>query len=265
MKIYSVRELVAYLPRIIKVISVYLLVGGLTACVSTTGRNDPTDYDKALDSHIELASGYLKKRNRESAKHHVKKAFAINSRSAGAHNVQALIYELEGEMELADKHFRKALKDRSYTMGRYNYAGYLLRRKRFDECYEQFGKVADVVDYSGRAKAMSLMGICAKKLGKLDRARAVFKHAVIIDPRQAIALIELADAEFQNKEYQLAKRYLDQFERVSAKTARSLWLGIRIEQIFENKDKEASYVLQLKNLHPYSNEYLEYKRSVSQK
>ena len=32
--------------------------------------------------------------------------------------------------------------------------------------------------------------------------------------------------------------------------------------IFGNKDKEASYALALRNLHPYSQEYLEYKKAL---
>ncbi|HEY7884529.1 MAG TPA: type IV pilus biogenesis/stability protein PilW, partial [Cellvibrionaceae bacterium] len=37
-----------------------------------------------------------------------------------------------------------------------------------------------------------------------------------------------------------------------------LLLGIKIERIFGNNDKEASYALMLKNLYPYSPENLEY-------
>ena len=63
-------------------------------------------------------------------------------------------------------------------------------------------------------------------------------------------------------EFADAKRFLDVYSRNARQSARSLWLGIRIERIFGNKDKEASYALALKNLHPYSREYLEYKNLI---
>ncbi|MFL0797083.1 MAG: type IV pilus biogenesis/stability protein PilW [Cellvibrionaceae bacterium] len=237
------------------------LSGCVTSTTSTGGTTITKDDEKALETHVQLASGYYSKGNRESARHHVQKAFAFDKNSAGAHNVLALIYEQEGEMKLADEHFHRALKDKEFTGARYNYGGFLLRRERYSECFEQFEEVSKDLHYAKRATAMSLMGVCALRSGRKDKALAVFNHAVTIDGKQSIALIELAEAAFEKKEYEKTKRYLDQFEKVSSKSARSLWLGIRIEQIFGNKDKEASYLLQLKNLHPYSKEYLAYKKS----
>ena len=79
------------------------------------------------------------------------------------------------------------------------------------------------------------------------------------------AAIELAELYFEDRVYPDAKKYLDIFGANSRQSARSLWLGIRLERIFGNKDKEASYALALKNLHPYSKEYLEYKRLQNNK
>ena len=68
---------------------------------------------------------------------------------------------------------------------------------------------------------------------------------------------------FNEKNYAQSKRYLDQYSRLAPQNSpRSLWLGIRIERIFGNKDKEASYALALRNLYPYSNEYLKYQATL---
>jgi type IV pilus assembly protein PilF len=69
---------------------------------------------------------------------------------------------------------------------------------------------------------------------------------------------------FQEREYAQAKLYLDEYSANAKHTPRSLWLGIRLERIFGNKDKEASYALSLKNLHPYSKEYLDYKNYIEE-
>lgn len=97
------------------------------------------------------------------------------------------------------------------------------------------------------------------------RALAAFQHALNLNPRLAPAAIELAEYSFAERDYASAKKYLDQFVRSNNRqTPRSLWLGIRIERIFGNKDKEASYALALKNMHPYSKEYLEYKNLIEE-
>ena len=67
---------------------------------------------------------------------------------------------------------------------------------------------------------------------------------------------------FDEKDYTSAKQYFDQFAKIAKPSARSLWLGIRIERIFGNQDKEASYAVALKGMFPYSKEYLAYKESL---
>ena len=78
-----------------------------------------------------------------------------------------------------------------------------------------------------------------------------------------ISNIELAEIYFDEENYAESKRYLDQYLLFADRQSpQSLWLGIRIERIFGNKDKEASYALALRNLHPYSNEYLQYQATL---
>jgi len=86
-----------------------------------------------------------------------------------------------------------------------------------------------------------------------------------LEPRRAQSALELAEIAFTARDYSKANKYLEQFSKSARHEPRSLWLGVRIERIFGNKDKEASYALALKNLYPYSQEYLDYKRFLEQK
>ena len=83
-----------------------------------------------------------------------------------------------------------------------------------------------------------------------------------MDRSSAESHIELADINFKSKEYAKAKDHLDRFQSTGQQSPRALLLGIRLERIFGNKDKEASYLLVLKNRFPYSKEYLEYKQTM---
>lgn len=248
-----------------RVASVALVIAGLilAGCVSNAPESR-FNKDKALASHIQLGLSYLQKRNRDMARLHLNKAVELDDDSAQVHNGLALLYQLDSEKELAEKHFIRAIKsDRSFSTARFNYGSFLYFQKRYEDAFEQFERVSKDLDYDLRPSALANVGRCALKLGNSARAQAAFEHALSLDERQAVAMIELAELSFNQKEYAESKKYLDRFSGVTRATARSLWLGIRIERIFGNKDKEASYALALKNLHPYSKEYLEYQKQIN--
>ena len=240
-----------------------LLVSG---CVTTTDDRSKANVDKnkALELHIQLAEGYIQNQNRESTRHHLRKAFELDKDSAAATAAMARLYQLEGEPELAEEHYLLALRrDKSMTRARNQYALFLYRSKRYEDAYAQFETAAADLDYDERARILVNLGRCALKLGKNERAEQVFKHATVLNRQLASPFIELADLSFQQQDYANAKGYLNQYWALTRSTARSLLLGIRIERTFGNKDKEASYVLALRNMYPYSKEYLEYKQYMS--
>ena len=218
------------------------------------------DKGRALELHIQMALGYVEKGNRESARHHLTKAFEIDKDSATAANAMAMLYQLEGEQALAEEHFKLALKrDKKLTVAHNNYGIFLYNQKRYPEAFGQFELAAADLAYTNRSQALTNVGKAALKLGNEVRAQAAFEHACILDRKNADAFIELADINFQKQEYADAKRNLDVYAAISDHSARSLMLAIRLEKIFGNKDKEASLALMLKSKFPYSKEFLEYK------
>lgn len=243
------------------------LVALLTAgCVTETNKPNRQSVDKvkALELHIQLAEGYIRNSNRESARHHLRKAFEIDRNSAPATAAMAKLYELEGESKLAEESYRNALRrDRNLTTARNDYGLFLYRKKRYEEALEQFEIAAADLDYDNRARTLVNVGRTARKLGKDERAETVFKHALVLNRQLPSAMIELAEISFLKQDYANAKSYLDLYTTTTRPSARSLLLGIRIERTFGNKDKEASYALALRNLFPYSREYLEYKETMN--
>ena len=59
-----------------------------------------------------------------------------------------------------------------------------------------------------------------------------------------------------------ADNYFKRYLRTTKPSARSIWLGIQIARIFDNRDDEASYSLILKNIFPASAEYRKYLQSI---
>jgi type IV pilus assembly protein PilF len=240
-----------------------LLMGCVSEQVSGSERKAP-DKAKALELHIQMALGYVEKGNRESARHHLTKEIEIDRSSAAATNAMAMLYQLEGEMPLAEEQFKLAIKrDKKLTIAHNNYGVFLYNQMRYQEAFDQFELAAADLAYTNRSQVLTNVGRAALKLGNDSRAKAAFEHACILDKRNADAFIELADINFQKQEYADAKRNLDVFTSISDHTPRSLMLAIGLEKIFGNKDKEASLALILKNNFPYSKELLEYKQKNS--
>ncbi|UTF60866.1 type IV pilus biogenesis/stability protein PilW [Gilvimarinus sp. DA14] len=236
----------------------------LAGCVSTVPPSKyQVDEEKALDSHVTLALKYIEAQNRESARHHLRKAFEIDSRSVDATFAMAMLYQLEGEPEMAEEYFKKTLRlDKNYTRGRNNYGVFLYNHERYQDAYEQFEIAAEDLDYDNRAQAMVNLGRTAIQLDKPEKAESVFEHANRLDPALPTVKYELAALNFTQKDYAEAKKYLDAYEQIARPVPQTLLLGIKIERIFGNQNKEASYALLLKNRYPYSPEYLEYKQML---
>jgi type IV pilus assembly protein PilF len=219
------------------------------------------DKFKSLELHVQMALGYVDKGNRESARHHLTKAFEIDSDSAQATNAMAMLYQLEGEQALAEEHFKLAIKrDKNLTIAHNNYGVFLYNQKRYQEAFTEFEVAAGDLANMSRSQALTNVGRAALKIGNAARAKAAFEHAGILDRKNAEAFLELADINFQNQEYADAKRNLDIYDSLSGFSARSLMLGIRLERVFGNKDKEASLAMKLKSNFPYSKELLEYQQ-----
>ncbi|RYY76114.1 MAG: type IV pilus biogenesis/stability protein PilW [Gammaproteobacteria bacterium] len=237
-----------------------LMFGCVSEQISGKEKKGP-DKAKAIELHVQMALGYVEKGNRESARHHLTKAFEIDGDSAPATNAMAMLYQLEGEQALAEENFKLALKrDKNLTIAHNNYGVFLYNQKRYQEAFTQFELAAADLANLSRSQALTNVGRAALKIGNDVRAKAAFEHACILDRKNAEAYIELADINFQNQEYADAKRNLDVYEALAGGSSRSLMLGIRLEKVFGNRDKEAVLAIKLKNNFPYSKELLEYQQ-----
>ncbi|WP_439133619.1 type IV pilus biogenesis/stability protein PilW [Pseudomaricurvus sp.] len=262
MKMLSDTGFTTFLRKSVTVALIVLLAG----CVTTTNSTQPKpDLDQAEKTHIQAGLGYLRQGDKKSARRHFQKALKINKSSEGAYNGLAYLYWMEGNTELAEENFEKALAiDPEFSQARNNYGTFLYSQQRYKAAEEQFEKVSQDYSYDNRYVGLLNLGRTKVQLGKPDEAVTALKQVVGINNQVAAPYLELADIYFEKKDYTVARHYLEQYGKRARQTPRSLWLGIRIERIFGNKDKEASYALALKNLHPYSPEYLEYKKSISE-
>ncbi len=238
------------------------VVGSLAGCVST-GNVDPMSTSKGRDAarlaYVQLGVGYLQQGQTELAKVPLKKALDMDSSDADANAALALVFQAEMEPELADKQFQKALSSRPGDARILNnYGSFLYDQKRYKEAYERFQQAAADTLYTERSRVFESLGMTALKLGQRDDATTFFTKALRLNPRQPGTLLEMAELSYEDRHYVPSRDYYDRFSQLSDQNARSLLLGTRLAKIYDDRNKAASYALQLKRLYPGTPEYQQY-------
>lgn len=239
----------------------------LAACVTTTNSPyaDKKNEAKALELSSQLARTYIRAGEWNAAKRHLRYAIETDPKNVEAHEGLALVFQNTGEIELAEEHYRLALKygpDNSRV--RNNFAAFLFGLERYDAAASEFERVAEDVLYEGRMNAFLNLGRCYEKLGRNKDAAATYKRAYFMEKTSISALLGLARSHFALGDFPTAQAFYDEYKRIAQKqTASSLWLGIRLADVFGDENNHASYALALKNLYPKSREYLEYRAYIA--
>jgi len=224
----------------------------IQACGSEPVKGNP---EKALDNYVQLGLGYLSSGNKDQARQNLLRALKIDPNSIVANNAIALLYQSEGEMALAEKHFKFVLnKDKNFTQGRNNYARFLYFEGRTKEARDQYKRVTEDVNYRLRTQAFIGLALSEKSLGNIGAAEAALQRSISLNPRAGAAVIELAELKMEQKDYVTAKGYLDRYENLGRPSPRSLQMGLNLAEKFGNKDQRASYSMALKNMFPDSRE-----------
>lgn len=239
----------------------------LTACVTTGDKRfgDNADKDKALAQYTELGLRYIQQGKTVEARRPLKRALEIDGRSPDVHHALAILFQAEQDMVLADEHFIKAMQfGPERTNFRNNYAVFLFGQKRFAEASTQFEKAAEDTLYDKRADVYANLGVCYLELKRESDALEAFERAISINDTQPRALLEAALIHFKRDNLAASARYHTQFQklvrfRFTPSTPRSLALGIELARVSGDKNREASYMLMLKNMFPGSQEYQRYK------
>ena len=239
-----------------------LLAGLCTGCVLSGDYNPmktSKGRDEAREAYVQLGIGYLQQGMTERAKVPLKKALELDSADANANAALALVFQAELEPQLADEHFRKALsaqpKDARILN---NYGSFLFEQKRYKEAYERFEQAAADTLYPERSRVFENLGMTASRLGQRETARHQLEKALRLNRRQPRALLEMAELSYEDRHYVPARDYYERFSLLSEQNARSLLLGVRLAHVFEDRDKAASFGLQLKRLYPGTPEYQQY-------
>lgn len=247
--------------RVLGLVVVALLLG---ACVQEPAGKLVNPKAGARD-RVSIAAEHLRNGDDEKAQLQLQRALKMDPKSAEAHNLMGVILERDADKRGAERAYKRAVKYRpDFSQAHNNYGVFLFKNKRYKDSYKQFELAANDLSYDLRAQAFEGMGRSALKLGKTDDAQRAFTRALRSDGNLPVATLEMAELQFAQGSYDAARLGYQRYLKLTgnmAQTAQSLWLGIRLERRFGDKNALASYELALKRLYPESAEYKLYKES----
>ncbi|HSP58014.1 MAG TPA: type IV pilus biogenesis/stability protein PilW [Halomonas sp.] len=197
----------------------------LAGCVNQTTQPGGNEGDPA-EAYTRLGVAYLERGNIQRAMNALDRALAVDPDDAEALQAMAIVYQRQGEEDLADAMFREAIEaDPGYTRTRNNYAAFLFDRNRIREACEQLEQASRDTQYDNRAQLFANLGQCQRELGDPDAARESLARAQSIDSRSARSYLMLAELEFSQGNLDRAERQLESFMRLAGPNANALRLA----------------------------------------
>ena len=240
-------------------ILLYFLCSGLNGCNQTTGSSDSTrpsaGTNDVAQTNLNLGIAYLRTGEFEKSLEKLQKARAADKYYPPIYNALGVLYQQLGNKVKAEEYYLHALGlngSDSSTLN--NYGQFLCQESRFDEAEITFLKAANNPLYATPEIAFSNAGTCAMKQGELDTAETYFRDALKKNPKVAIALLQMAEISYTTSNYLSARGYLQRYLEISSHTAKSLWIGIQVENELGDKNALSSYKLLLRNKFPDSKE-----------
>ena len=224
----------------------------LVGCVVETSGPEPAPVDptQALEQRVSLARQYIGTGDWENAKRNLELAAAIDAGNADVLEAFALVYQSTGEFEHAEFNFEEALDAGAGSRARNNYAAFLYAQGRYLEAAVAFREVTTDTLYSGRPRAFVNLGLALLQTQETPEAKSAFSRALLMEPRNSTALLELTQIELTEGDVAGVSGYYERYRAGTRRqTARALILGVEIARLNGDANMEASNMLALRNLY----------------
>ncbi|MCB1554992.1 MAG: type IV pilus biogenesis/stability protein PilW [Xanthomonadales bacterium] len=209
-----------------------VVTGALVGCASTPKQAQPeeTREQSAAALQVQLGQQYLINGDLEKAQDKLKRALELDPRSVDAHTLVAVLNERIGRPEIAETHHRKALaiKPDDGALNN-NFGVFLCGQGRYAESRTYFDKATSDPFYKTPGAAFANAGVCARKSGDLTASETNFRRALDLDPRNTVALYELARVAHERGEYLRARAFIQRYEALAPPDAALLSLAADVE------------------------------------
>lgn len=207
------------------------------------------------EANLRLGIAYMQNGQLDKALEKLERAKLAKPDYAQIYNAFGLLYRKMGQSDVAEENFKRALKldpGNSHVLN--NYGLLLCQDKHYAEAEDVFLESANNPLYQTPEIALTNAGTCAMENGDIAKAETYFLSALNKNTNIAPALIQMTEITYDKGDYYAARKYLQRYTSINGHTAKSLLLGVQIEQKLGNKDSASSYALLLRNKFPDTEE-----------
>jgi len=198
---------------------------------------------------------YIRRGNFDKALDRLIRARDADPEYLPVYNALGVTYQNMEAPDKAEENYKKALKlDTGNSDTLNNYGQFLCTTERAADADQYFMKAAANPLYQTPEIPYTNAGICAQLHEQQDQAVEYFNRALSLNPNIPAALLQMSEISYSKGNYSAARDYCKRYLNVSGHTARSLWLGIRIEHELGDKDAVSSYAMLLRNDFPKTDE-----------
>ena len=237
------------------------IIGGCTVPVT---QNDPaysrqpgaeTNATGRARVHTELSAGYYARAQYDVALEELRAALRDDPGYGPAYGMLGLVYSELRDDAQAERYFLRAIEvNQQDPEVRNNYGWFLCQRGREPQALVQFELAIRNPFYRTPDLAMLNAGRCAVKIGDRKNAESYFQQVLNVSPANPVATIFLTDIAYRAGDLQLARTRMRAVMAGGAPSSEALLMGLCIERKLGNQPEEASYIFQLRQRFPNSNE-----------
>jgi type IV pilus assembly protein PilF len=208
---------------------------------------------EAAQIHTDLGQRYMERGQLETALDKLKTALQFDADYAPANTVIAVLYERIGKLQLAEQYYRKAAAlEPDKGAPNNNLGQFLCKLGRVDESIKYFNKAVADPFYQTPAIAYLNAGTCLIKAGRVQEAITPLRNALSLQPSNADALFQMANALTLQKVYFHARAFIQRFEALGQPNPDALLLGYRIETGLGEREVARQYAQRLRDQFPDS-------------
>jgi type IV pilus assembly protein PilF len=226
----------------------------LVACASTGGAPDASEEArKAAEVNTALGREYMSRGQNEVALEKLKKAIAADPDYAPGHTMIAVLYEQIGEIELAGKHYQKAVKasPRNGDVNN-NYGVFLCATGRYAEAEQYYLKAVEDPFYSTPEVAYGNAGSCMLQDNNLTKAEKYLRQSIEYNEQFIDSLMAMSGLKYRTDDYMSSRAFLQRYEAAGGMSAEGLLMGMQIERRLGDSRAAQEYENQLLRRYPDS-------------
>lgn len=229
----------------------------MTGCASFGNDEVSARQTESARRYVDIGYRHLEYNNSQQARGSFQEAMELDPKVSGAYLGMALVYQNEGEPELAEDYFKQAMSMSDDTQYVHLYGQFLFRQGRLEEAKEQIELATSHPDYAQRGASFEDLAIVNLYEEDLESAKTHFDRAIRLNRMLPMPYWHMTNIHMREGNTERAMEYYEGFENlvsadVTSHTEDSLILGLRVTRAMEREETYSDLLDVLEEEYPES-------------